>query len=74
VEYLKFSTDVRPKRGLKSALKMEAVHSSETLVSPYKSARCYNQEGQHRHIKRKCSISSHKNSNMELPSASPLRP
>jgi hypothetical protein len=35
-----------------SALKMEAVCSSETLVSTYKSTRRYYPEDQHRHLHR----------------------
>jgi hypothetical protein len=35
---------------LSSALKIDAVCSSETLVSVYKFTRCYNPEEQHRHL------------------------
>jgi hypothetical protein len=42
-----------------SALKMEAVCSSETLVSTYESTRCCNTEDQHRHRHRRENFQSH---------------
>jgi hypothetical protein len=42
------------------ALKMEAVFSSETLVSTYKSKRRYNPEDQQQHLHRSENLKSHK--------------
>jgi hypothetical protein len=46
---------------------VELVYSSETMVSPYKSARSYNAEHQHRHLHRRENLKSRQIKSILMP-------